>query len=725
MSSVNTNAVVEPLAMASSDVFFFGRNYAELLTTAASSPCAYRQALGSLLETLSWNGSMAELAAYLPERDEALELNTCRDILTKMGYSTTLKRGRLAHIPDCDYPALAIIDAGQDSERVLVLKALTVDGVEVIEGGHNRIETDLEQKLQWLQLQPVTMRVSKPGQWFKELLQQYTGPLIGVLILSLFNALLGLALPLFTMSVYDFLIPSGSISGLIAVGIGALLALAGLSAASRMRAQMLSRIAAGLSFQAGRSIFQKLVYAPAEWLQRVSPIQHIARVKDVERLREFFGGPMAASMFDLPFIVVALAAIAWLGGWLVAVPVTGAVLYWLLAWHYNNRLAFESRNSAKFSQRRQQQLQQAIDGLDEFRKSGVEGHWLRQFSEESVRAARANFSYTMVSAQQQAVGRFLNMAIALATLMTGIMMVMIGALSTGGLIASMMLIWRVTGPLQTGFFSASRIKQLQQSINQMNAIMASPYEQPQEQQLATMVNFEPALEVNSLFYRYSADRDAALSSVSFSCEAGQKVALVGPNGAGKSTVLACVAGLLHPQSGSLRIAGHDIRQFKHVDYRSVVSYVSGEPDLIDGTLRENFNAVAPIVTEEAMWQVLATVGIENRFNATPLGLDTQVSVDGQLLLSDAVAQALSLARALLRRPKILILDDILSAAPPLLAAAYRRLLEQPPAATTVVYATHDNELMLLADIAVIMDKGAVVQVARLGEGDDSEVTTDE
>ena len=473
------------------------------------------------------------------------------------------------------------------------------------------------------------------------------------------------------MSVYDFLIPSGSISGLIAVGSGALLALLGLLFANRLRAQMLSRIAAGLSFQAGRSIFQKIVYSPAEWLQRVSSLQHIARVKDVERLREFFGGPMAASLFDLPFIVVALVAIAWLGGWLVMVPLTGACIYWLLSWHYNNRLALESRNSGKFSQRRQLQLQLAIDGLKELRESGAESSWLKQFTEESVRAARANFSYTMVSAQQQAVGRFLNMGIALATLMTGIFMVMTGVLTTGGLIASMMLIWRVTGPLQTAFFSASRFKQLGMSIDQMNAIMASPYEQAHDQELATLMDFEPSLELRGLFYRHSADRDPALSSVSFACEAGQKVVLVGPNGAGKSTALACIAGLLHPQSGSLRVAGHDIRQFKHVDYRSVVSYVSGNPDLISGTVRDNLQSVAPLSSDESMWQALAAAGIDQRFKSNKAGLDTQVLTGGQLLLSDPVAEALSLARGLLRKPKILILDDILSAAPPDITLAYK------------------------------------------------------
>ncbi|ARN74371.1 peptidase domain-containing ABC transporter [Oceanicoccus sagamiensis] len=700
------------MSHAITDNDFFSRDFSGLLTATAEAPCPWRYALGNLLTALEWSGSLPELAAYLPEQGDPLDLTQCREILSKLGYSTKLKRGILAHIPDCDYPTLAITAPGTADETIVVLKSAGLDGIVVIDqAGNEQIENDINKPLQWLEMQPIPVKAAAPGQWFKELLQQFTGPLLGVLILSLFNALLGLVLPLFTMSVYDFLIPSGSISGLVAVGSGAILALGGLLVANRMRSQMLSRIAAGLSFQAGRSIFQKLIYSPADWLQRVSPVQHITRVRDVERVREFFGGTMAASLFDLPFIVVALIAIALLGGWLVAVPVIGAGIYALLSWHFNNSLAVASRNSAKFSQRRQQQLRQAIDGLEDLRESGTGSHWLKQFADESVRAARSNFSYTMVSASQQAVGRFLNMAIALATLMTGIFMVMTGALTTGGLIASMMLIWRVTGPLQTAFFSASRFKQLQQSISQMNAIMAAPYEQAHEQKLAQLVDFSPALEINNLFYRFSADRDAALSSVSFNCEAGQKVAVVGPNGSGKSTTLACVAGLLHPQSGSIRIDGHDIRQFKHVDYRSVIGYVSGSPDLISGTVRANFNAVAPMASEEAMLDALKQVGVADCFDS----LDAVVLEEGNLIISDAVAEALSLARVLLRKPKVLILDDILSAAPKMIADSYRQLLTEPPAGTTIIYATHNNELMLMADIAVIMDKGAVAQVATLAE----------
>jgi ABC-type bacteriocin/lantibiotic exporter with double-glycine peptidase domain len=671
--------------------------------------------LAALLDLLEWKGSLNELLSYLPLDSEELGVSDIRDILAKAGFTSQLRKGRLSQLPDCDLPTLGFFEDG----RTLVLKSFGVDGVAAILGDQEITLRDLDVSLSWLELQPAPVKQAQRGIWFQELTEQFNGPLLAVFILSFVNALLGLAMPLFTMSVYDFLIPSGSISGLIAVGSGALIALAWMVMGNRLRARILSRTAANMNYQIGRSLFAKLTLSPSESLMQSNWYQNASRIRDIDRVREFVGGTMAASLFDLPFIVVALAAIGLLAGWLVLVPLLGILIFLLLGVYFNGRLAQAAKNAAKVGQHKQIRVRQALGGLALLRQSGAHSDWITQFSNDSVRAARSNFSYSMVSALQQVAGRGLSMLIALGTLMTGIYLVFVQQMTAGGLIAAMMLIWRVTGPLQLAFFSASRLKQLRQSIRQINAIMDTPYEQAPEKTFAKVDNVSPSVEVDRVVYRYAQDRDAALNGASFVVQPGQKIAVVGGNGSGKSTLLACMAGLLRPQAGVIRVGGHNIRQFRVVDYRNMVAYINHDLDFLEGSVYDNLRAAAPLADREQMRRALKQFSILQLLEENYQGLDTPLITNGDLRLDKRVARGVVLARMHLRDPSIIIIDDLLEGGDHPVVKAFREYVLNLPSDKTMIFATHDNDLMLKADVAVIMDKGAVAQIAELNKEETS------
>ena len=674
--------------------------------------------LSRLLDAREWQGSLGEMLSKLTVEPDALGEESLRDSLRQCGLMSRMRKGSLAHIPETDLPTLAFFDDGE----VALLREQTLDGwqVETRAGEKVTIE-DGSRRLRWLEIQPKPLKAPARGQWYRELVDEYRGSFIAVGLLSLLNALLGLALPLFTMSVYDFLIPSGSIGGLVAVGIGALLALGWLLVSDRLRARVLSRTAAQLSYLSSRAVFSRILSTPAEFLMQGQSVQQIARVRDVDRIREFWGGLMAASMFDLPFIVVALTVIAIMGGPLVIVPILGALLYLLAGFYFDNRMAQAARESSRYGQWRQVQQKQLIEGLDIMRQGGSHTQWLQRYGTEAVRSARANYRYNMVAAAQQAVGRGLGMLIALATLMSGVFLVLNQALTAGGLIATMMLIWRVTGPLQMAFFSASRLKQFRQSVTQLNAVMDTPVEQSAEQEFANMPQEPASLAADRLVYRFSSVRDAALNGVSLAVDPGEKLAVVGPNGAGKSTLLACLAGLLKPQAGSVVLGGHDIRQFRHVDYRGAVVLLKRQVVLLGNTVREHLHAISPLGSEQEMIAVLSEAGLEEWLSRQSAGLDAPVRQQGQRCISFEVARGLALAGALLRGPHIFLLDDVLDTSDHPVSQAYRRLLKHPTC--SVVFSTHDQSLMLQADKAAIMDRGTVAQMADLRASEETDADT--
>ncbi len=671
---------------------------------------AHQRDMLTLLKALKWQGSIFELLNCLPTDKEILTLDEIRDVLARLGFTTRLRQGDAGLIPACDLPTLGVVG----EESYVVVQARGFDELEFSRGGQP-LELENGQSLQWLEIQPKPKKPMPKGSWFADLARHYNGAFIAVLILSLSNAVLGLAMPLFTMSVYDFLIPSGSLSGLVTMGAGAILALIWMVADNRLKARLLSGLAANLNYQIGRALFGKLMASPAEFLMHSTPFQNEARIRDVDRIRDFVGGSLAVSLLDAPFVIVAIIAIAYLSGWLVLVPLFGAVLYFLLSYYFDARQLHASTYAGKVSLRMQEQKRQAIDGLMVLRESIDHTDWLNNFANESIRSARANFSYRMVSSSQQVVGKAANMFIGLATLMTGIYMVLSGVMSAGGLIAAMMLIWRVTGPLQMAFFSVARVRQVRQSINQINAIMDAPYEQPPEKYFAPLTGQKAKMSVERLVYRYSSDRDAALNGVSFPLERGQVMALVGANGSGKSTLLACLAGLLQPQAGSIKLDDHDIRQFSRVDYRNRVAYLNLRMDFIEGTVADNLRSAAPLASEKDMWEALEAFAMADCLRGFHNGLDTVLMRSGEVQLERTQALGVKLARIKLRDPDLFLIDDLYDGSDHPVMLALKRLIEECPEGKTIVYATHDKELMLKADVAVILEKGAVAQIAALNQ----------
>lgn len=665
--------------------------------------------LACLLEKLGWRGSPEQLLTYLPDLTGPLTVDVAQDVLARIGYPAKARRSKASAIATCDLPTLAF---RKDGSTLVLAENNTPDSF-----GSPEKSPPLDsqsQPLIWLEIASKVTKAPIKGSWFKSLLSHYNNVFVAVGLLSLVNAVLGLTLPFFTMAVYDFLIPSGSRWGLISLGAGAFIAFAWMVCGNWLRVRMLSTLAANLNYQVGRSVFAKLLATPAEFIMQTTPYQNISRVKGVDRIREFFGGTMAASLFDVPFVVVALAAIALLAGWLVLVPLFGVLLYGLLAIYFNNRLHQVANESAKAGQQLEEHMRQALDGLQDLREAGVHSGWFKRFSNEAIRSARSQFDYRMVTSQQQVAGRVMNMLIALATLMSGVYLVMISqTITAGGLIAAMMLIWRITGPLQVAFISASRISQLRQSVDQVNAIMDTREEQPRETNFSPIAEQKPCFNVDRLVYRYAQDRDAALNGVSLSIAAGQRVALVGNNGSGKSTLLACIAGILHPQAGTIKLDGYDIRQFNKVEYRHRIVYLNYSFNFIEGTVADNLRVASPLANDDRIEAALDAAGIAEYLKNFGHGADTVLMKNGHLMLDRTLAFGVKLARIHLRDPDIYLIDDVYDGSDHPVMEKLRELIESLPSHKTLIYVTHDKAWMLKADIAAILDKGVVAQVADL------------
>lgn len=534
----------------------------------------------------------------------------------------------------------------------------------------------------------------------------------GILLVSFVANLLALAISLFTMFVYNTVIPSGAVTTVWAMALGAVIAIFGAWGLRIARSGLVARLTAWAGTQIGQTTMTKTLGLPLDVSARAGVENNLIRLRSLEGVRQWFGGGGGAVNADYPFVFIFILVIAFLGGWIALVPVAGLLLFLVAGWPLARFVEERANRSSRASRELGELTTVTVHRLRALR--GVRGSalWNRRLAELVAQSVASNRDYALASALTQTIGQALGMLTVLATMGTGIALVLAGNMSTGGLIAAMMLIWRITTPAQQLFASQVRIKQLGDSSRQLERLLESVGEASNPQMTSAVANLEPTVEADRLFYRYSANREPALGGVSFKLEAGQILAVVGPNGSGKTTLLETLAALHAPQSGRVLVGGRDIRQFDPVDYRAWIGYLPQRIAGLPTTVRESmqlrrpasadFEITAAIerVAGPTWWTLFDAATAEEALDAhiTPWR-DDLPALRGRFVLR--------LAAAILGEPRLVILDDPLGDKDPALDPYLLRLLDSLRGSSTVILATHRPDLIQRASLIAVLSDGAL------------------
>jgi ATP-binding cassette subfamily C protein LapB len=339
--------------------------------------------------------------------------------------------------------------------------------------------------------------------------------------------------------------------------------------------------------------------------------------------------------------------------------------------------------------------------------------WYRRIAEMVADGAEANRDYAMATGLAQTLAQALSSLTVLATMGVGVSLVLQQSMSTGGLIASMMLIWRITTPAQQMFSNQVRLRQLTDATRQLDRLLQTVGEMANPQSVAPISDLQHDIVIDRLYYRYNAEREAALNGVSFAIPVGQIVAVVGPNGAGKSTLLEIIAGIRLPHSGRVLVGGRDIRQFDLGDYRAWTGYVPQQVHGLPITVREALTLRFPVATDAMLYQALSRVagpdwwrllGGESAQQALSLVIDAW----GENPDDVRNRMIVRLASATLEVPAIIVLDDPIGDRDPQLDGYLRCMLESLRGRSTIIMATHRPDLIRLADQVAILNEGALL-----------------
>jgi ATP-binding cassette subfamily B protein len=673
----------------------------------AASP--YGRCLLPMLNALRWAGDLRHVAEALPHFNLKLDITAFRNVMAHLGYTnhTLEMRGQ-----SLDPRALPCLVVNADDEPVILLSADST-GVRTLD----LVRGD-EQVRSWSTFYGTAyffipledggqQQASQPGKWFKQVASRFHSLIWALLGQSLIINLLSLGVPFFTMSVYDKVIATGDIAMLIAFLCGVLVVIAGDEVLRELRASASAYIGARITYIVSTMVFERTLMLPLALTERASIGSQLSRFKDMESFREFFGGGIAAILLDLPFVVIYLIVLVILGGAVAMVPVAALILFGVLMYGAMPVVRRRVANSGRAVTRRQEMVVETLLKMRSIRYSGMEQAWFERIRDSSSATAAATADSTLLTGFLASASQAMVILSGMATMVVGVHQVLQGAMTPGALIGSMMVVWRVLAPMQTGFSLIQRIEQTRASIRQLESLAAFRVEGDGRSAGSTALTLRGAVSFSRVSLRYSSDADPALLGVTFEAQPGEVIAILGSDGAGKSTVLKLIAGLYQPQAGNVMIDDLDIRQIDPIELRKAIGYAPQVPQLFFGTIAQNLRLAQPTASDSDLRQALTLTGVWNEICTLERGIETRVGDSATHRISTSLAQGISLARAYLKKSPILLLDEPVTGLDFEGDRCFREFIEAMRGKATIFVVTHRPSHLNLADQIIVLEKGAV------------------
>lgn len=660
-----------------------------------------------LLTALKWRGDPRHVAEALPHFVDTLDLTGFRNVMANLNFSS--RPGEM-NLMEIDVRLLPCLYVPRNRAAMVILK-MDTKTVTAFDGETGKIETMPAKSLKGTAyfFKPLDDADAQAAQarvgWFRAATERFRSLFYQTLGVTLVLNIIALASPLFVMQVYDKVIASKSQSTLAWLLSGMLIAIAFDIALRWIRSKFLAHVVARLDMIVGNAVFQRILFLPPAFTERATIGAQVARIKDFESIREFFTGPLAIVFFELPFSVFFIIVIAILAGPLAFVPMVMVGMFLLLALVVSPFVRNSVSRSARAGSQRQEFVVEALSKMRALKYTGADRTWLDRYRDLSAKSAMANFKTAQISAIVQTVSHVLVISAGAITIAFGVFRVLAGDMTIGALVATMILVWRVLSPLQTGFVALTRLEQVVSSIKQIDNLMNIRPERNPREQVAPLKALRGHVTFARVSLRYTNDADPALVGVSFEAEPGEVVAVIGRNGSGKSTLVKLVAGLYTPQAGSIRIDGIDIRQMDPIELRHAIGYVPQSCDLFFGTVEQNLRLVHATASDEELERAAKMALCYDDIMALPRGFQTRIGDAGASQLPSSFTQRLSLTRAYLKTAPIMLFDEPVNTLDGDGDRAFVQAIENLRGKSTIFIVTHRPSHLKLADKILVLDTG--------------------
>ena len=545
------------------------------------------------------------------------------------------------------------------------------------------------------------------GHWFWSELYKLRREFYPVLWAAFLINLLAFALPLFTMNVYDRIIPNRAIASLWVLTIGVVLAF-GIEFALRIaRAGLLDELGRKLDIKLSEKIFGKLVNIPLA--ERAGDTGRLARrVSEYEIVRDFFASTTLTLIVDFAFMIVFVAMIAVLAGWLAVIPVVIIAAMIAVGMVLQRKMTAAAVDAQHDAGLQNSLLVESIAGAETLKSCAAEGRVVSRWRNVATMSAQTQERLRRLTSVSVTMASLCQQITSIALVIGGFYMFDSGTISMGAIIAIVMLAGRSLSPAGQLAFLITRGRQAMTVLDSIEKLMLSGDERTAGSNSVVPQVREGHVRVEDMSFTYAEATQPALAGINLTVAPGEKIAIIGRVASGKSTLGRLLCGLYFPESGSVQVDGLDNRQYRPADLRGQLRFVGQDAELFGGSIKDNMLLAAPRADDAQLIAALRRVGADEYIGRDAGGFDRLAGERGRSL-SGGQRSFLMLARALATPSKLLFLDEPTGAMD---SATEKFFIEKLGAALypgqSLVVSTHRQAILSLCDRLIVMDGGRII-----------------
>lgn len=544
--------------------------------------------------------------------------------------------------------------------------------------------------------------------WFIPSLIKYKKLFYEVLLVSFFLQLFALVTPLFFQVVMDKVLVHRGLTTLNVLAIGFLIVVTFEAVLGGIRNYTFSHTTNRVDVELGARLYNHLLALPLSYFESRQVGQNVARVRELDTIRNFITGTALTLIIDLLFVFIFVAVMWYYSPTLTWIVLATIPAYVLLSIFITPILRHRLDQKFKHGAANTAFLTESITGISTVKTMSVEPQMQRKLEDHLSSYVHASFRSQNLSNIANQFAGLVNKLMTLGIIWMGAHLVMGGDLSVGQLVAFNMLAGRVSGPVLKLVQLWQDFQQAGISIKRLGDILNAPREPGFDPNRSRLPSLKGDVRFERVRFRYKAESAVILNDISLSIRAGEVVGIVGRSGSGKSTVTKLIQRLYVPESGRVTIDGVDLSMIDTAWLRRQIGVVQQENFLFNRTIRENISLVDPSISMEKVIQAAKMSGAHEFIVELAEGYDTLVGEQGSNL-SGGQRQRLAIARALLTNPKILIFDEATSA----LDYESERLIQDNMTeickGRTVFIIAHRLTTVRQCDRIVVMDKGSIIE----------------
>ncbi|QYF93777.1 type I secretion system permease/ATPase [Massilia sp. PAMC28688] len=660
----------------------------------------------------------AALSAGLPLPKEGLTPSLFARAAAHAGFSSKIVRRSLRKIDNALLPVILLLN---DNEAC-VLQGWSADGeaqVLLPDGAQGAVylpRAELEARYTGIAIfsrphfrfderTPPLVAVPQRHWFWGTILEQrpiFKDILSAALLINLF----GLAMPLFTMNVYDRVVPNFAVETLWVFAGGIVLVMIMDYIVRLLRGHFVDLASSRVDLQLSSLIMERVL--GMRMAHRPSSVgAFAANLRSFETVRDFIASATVTTLIDLPFALLFLVVLAWISWPLLFIPLAGIIIVVIYSYLVQYKMRELSETTFRAAALRNATMVESLTALETIKAHGAESQMQARWEKTTAFLARVSAELKLLSSSSMNAAASLSQFVNVCVIVAGVYLIQEKMLTMGGLIAATMLSGRAMQPLGQMVGLLLQFEGAKNSLSALENIMATPTERSDESAFIHRPEIRGEIEFSNVHFSYPGRPEEALRGVSFRIQPGERVVIIGRIGSGKSTLQKLILGLYAPTKGAITLDGVDLRQLDPADLRRSLGYVEQDSMLFYGSLRDNIAIRAPYADDRAVVAAAELAGLTDFVNRHPEGFDMLIHERGESL-SGGQRQGVAIARAVLLDPPVLLLDEPTSAMDYPSEHQFKERIRHYADHKTVIIVTHRSSLMDLADRIIVMDEGVVV-----------------